>query len=248
MRDRVDNDAFFRGGPPALEETRADEARDDPFFAHAERPPPPQSVLVALGQSPVKFGLVLFVLGWMGILVQRGFFSQIVAGAPLFEEPAKVGAILALVGLLRIRPMLLRVPLAALAGAGFGVFEHVVTYAEEDVAGYALRVAFHAISTATSMAAFSALEPDADVRLRWAATLPATLLHYANNFGALVFAFAALLVPAIEVVAMAWSVTATVLLGVAMMLIVSRRLPIFARQKGILLPCFQCDFTAILCP
>ena len=218
MPDRVENESFYSTGPTA----KPGVVEEDRFYGRAERPPPQPSALVALAQNPVKFGGILFVVGWMGILVQQGFFSQIVAGAPLFEEPAKVGGAIALAGLLSFRLLLVRLPLAAAMGAGFGVFEHYLTYAEEDAAGYGIRVAFHALSTATSMAAFTALETDPDVRLRWASTIPSTVLHYANNFIALVLGLLSLALPVANDVATFWAMGVTALLSLTLLVIAGR--------------------------
>ncbi|HWH08081.1 MAG TPA: hypothetical protein VNX21_02710 [Candidatus Thermoplasmatota archaeon] len=217
MPDRVENDAFFSRTASPPPQPIVEEQR---FYPTPERPPPRPSFVKDVARSPVKLGGVLFVVGWMGILVQQGLFSQIVAGAPLFEEPAKVGAAIALSGLLSVRLLLLRLPLAAGMGAAFGVFEHWLTYAGEDAGSYTLRVAFHALSTAASMAAFTALEADPDVRLRWAATLPATLLHAANNGMALVLALLSLALPALGEVATWWSAGVTAALGLALLAIV----------------------------
>ena len=226
-RERLENDAFF-SGPPAAPEVVVEEER---FYATTERPPERPSVLRSVAANPVKFGGVLFIVGWMGILVQQGFFSQVVAGAPLFEEPAKVGAAIALTGLLSVRLLLVRLPIAAALGAGFGVFEHFLTYSGEDAASYALRVAFHALSTATSMAAWSALESDPDVRLRWGATVPATLLHYANNFMALVLGLGSLALPVLGTLATFWAMGVTLLLLVTLVAIAARP-DAFRRRMG----------------
>lgn len=214
----MDNHVVF-GGPPTPPQPAVEEAR---FYGTLERPPPLPSALASLAASPVKFGGILFVLGWMGILVQQGFFSQVVAGAPLFEEPAKVGAAIALTGLLSMRLLVVRLPIAAAMGAGFGVFEHFLTYSEEDPTSYAIRVAFHALSAAASMAAWSALESDPDVRLRWASTIPATVLHYANNFVALVLGIGSLALPILGTIATFWATGITALLLVTLVAIAAR--------------------------
>lgn len=213
MSDRVDNDAFYQAQPSRPEGA---EVAPERFYASAETPVARPSPLVTLPARPIAFGMLLFLVGWIGIAFQQGLFSQIVAGAPLFEEPAKVGGAIALAALLGFRSNLLRLPLALAFGAGFGILEHYLSYSAEDPVGFAVRVAFHAISTATSMAAWTALEPSADARLRWATTLPATLLHYANNFVALVLGLPAVLLPALEPVAMGWSIAVTLVLAFVM--------------------------------
>lgn len=230
MDGPIDNEAFYAGRA-----TPRDEAVDeDRFYAAPGRPPAAPSPLATLAARPVHFGTILFVLGWLGIAFQRGIFHQIVAGAPLFEEPAKVGGAIVLVALLGLRSPLLRLPIAALFGAGFGVMEHFLTYAEEDVLGLAVRIAFHGLSAAASMAAWSALEPDPDARLRWAATIPSTLLHYANNFVALVLGLSSVLLPWLSTLATAWSIAVTVILGATLVLIALRPEPFRAGVGSIL--------------
>lgn len=196
----------------------------DAFYPATGEPLPPshRSLFVAAAEHPVRFGLALFALGWIGILIQASFLQQVVVGAPVFEEPAKVGLAIALVSWLRMRALWLRLPLALAFGAGFGVFEHYSTYAAEDVSTWGLRTAFHAASTVLSMAAFSALEPAPDVRIRWASTIASTLLHYANNFVSLVLGFVAIAIPLADVVATGWGVMATILLAVATIAVVLR--------------------------
>lgn len=218
MPDRQENEDFFaRRAPPPQAPGIVEESR---FYPTAERPSPRPPFVVDVARNPVKLGGVLFVVGWMGIIVQQGLFQQIVAGAPLFEEPAKVGGAIALAGLLSLRLLLLRLPIAAGMGAGFGIFEHWLTYAEEDATSYALRVAFHSLSAAASMAAFTALESDADVRLRWAATVPATLLHAANNALALLLGVISLAVPFAAEAATWWSAGVTAALALTLLAIV----------------------------
>src|SRR5581483_8383747 len=136
----------------------------------------------------VLYGGLLFLMGWAGILFQRGVLRQLIVGAPLFEELAKLGPALVVVGLLRLRPIALRLPFAWASCAAFGFLEHALTYAEEPPLYLGLRVAFHLATCGLSMTAFTLLESFADARVRWGATLPSSLVHAANNFGALLFA------------------------------------------------------------
>ena len=181
------------------------------FYAGRPRPPLETPVAVRAAATPLRFALVLFLVGWAGILFQAGLFQQIVFGAPVFEELAKLGPALLVVVLLRARSLWVRMPLALASGAAFGVMEHYVTYVEEDVASYAGRVAFHAFSPALSMLVYGAVESYADVRARWASTIPATLFHWANNFMAVVFGFGSLFVPfSLDAIALSWGVAVTV--------------------------------------
>jgi hypothetical protein len=151
--------------------------------------PPPARAPTFFERLPgrrVAFGAVLFLFGWLGILFQRDVLRQLVVGAPLFEEMAKFGLALVFVGFLRVGPTGLRMPFAWASGAGFGVLEHFLTYADEPTLFWGLRVAFHAATAGLSMAIFGLLEPLADVRVRWATTLTSSAFHAANNLGALV--------------------------------------------------------------
>jgi len=161
--------------------------------------------------TPLRYATILFLAGWTGILFQAGFFQQVVFGAPVFEELAKFGPALILVTLLGVRSNWVRLPLAWLSGAAFGVMEHSVTYAQEPIWVFVERVLFHAGATGLSMLVYGALEGIADVRARWGATLPATLLHWAFNFGAVVLGFASLLVGDTEPAGNGYAVLITVI-------------------------------------
>lgn len=195
MQPELESEAFYPSGSPA--------------------PAAQRSFLIAAADPAWRFGLVLFGLGWAGILLQASFFQQVVIGAPLFEEPAKVGLPIALAAVLGIGAMWARLPIAGAFGAGFGVLEHFLTYADEDPFSLWIRISFHALSTMLSMAAWTALEPEADLRLRWTTTVPSTILHYANNLVAVVLGSAALALPVLERVASGWSLFATILLALA---------------------------------
>lgn len=211
VRDRIEGTVFYAAEERA---PRTPSVPEPVFYAGRERPPLEVPVAVRAAATPLRFALVITAVGWGGILFQAGLLQQIVFGAPVFEELAKFGPPLALVVLLRARSLAIRLPLAWLAGAAFGVMEHYVTYAEEPIYVYAGRVAFHAIAPGLSMLTYGALESFGDVRARWAATVPATLFHWANNFAALVLGFAGLLSPLpVEPVGLAWgsAITAAML-------------------------------------
>ena len=55
------------------------------------------------------------------------------------------------------------------------------------------------------MAVYTLLEGAPDLRARWGATLPSSLLHWANNFAAVVVTLGALLAPWAEFVGELWS-------------------------------------------
>lgn len=202
MRERFSNDVFFaasRGRP------RAPTVPEVAFYAGRPRPPAEAGLMERASATPARFAFLLFALGWGGILFQAGFFQQVVFGAPVFEELAKLGLALVVGFLLRTRSLWILLPLAWASGAAFGVMEHHLTYVQEDIASYAGRVAFHSGATGLSMLFFDAFHRFPDVRARWAATLPATLFHWANNFAALVFGFGSLFIPSLTLVAEGWS-------------------------------------------
>lgn len=212
LRDRIENDVFFASddrprAPPTIPEAV--------FYAHRPRPPAEVPVAVRAAATPMRFALVVFLVGWAGILFQAGLFQQIVFGAPVFEELAKLGPALIAALLLRARTLWVRVPLALASGAAFGVMEHYVTYVEEDTVTYAGRVVFHALAPALSIVVYTALEDYPDVRARWASTIPATLFHWANNFAAVLFGFGSIFAPfSLDAVALGWSGLVTASMGV----------------------------------
>lgn len=153
-------------------------------------PPPPAPAgpgpVESIPHEPLKHGAILAGVGFLGTLVLAAdFLRQVVVGAPFFEELLKFGLALVLVGALRITPGALRVLVGLVPGAAFGVFEHYVTYSSEPLLVLADRIAFHSGASAFSMALYHALAPLPDARIRWFAPLPSMLLHWANNFLAL---------------------------------------------------------------
>ena len=224
---RFDNALFFaderqRQGPPAIPEA---------VFYERPRPPPEVSLAARAALTPLRFALLLFAVGWAGILFQTGFLRQVVFGAPVFEELAKLGLALVPVAAFRIRNAWVRLALGWLSGAAFGVFEHYSTYADEDVYLHAGRVAFHGGTAGLSMAFYHAFEDMDDVRTRWASTVLSTLLHWANNFGAVVLAFAAIPFPVFELVALGWAslVTVVILVLTALILLARPRFEAWSR-------------------
>lgn len=203
---RFDNDQFFgdRMRPQALAVVP-----EDVFYAGALRPPPEMPLALRTSLTPLRFALVLFLVGWAGILFQAGFFQQVVFGAPVFEEMAKVGLALLPVVLLRIRGLWLRVPFGLASGAGFGVMEHYTTYSDEPAWMFAGRILFHAVTAGLSMAFYDAFDELGDPRARWATTAVPTLFHWANNFGAVVFGFGSLVLPALDPVGTGWATLVT---------------------------------------
>lgn len=159
------------------------------MFYGAPPPPAPSapSAFETLPRDPRRHAAVLAGVGLLGtIVLGADFLRQVVVGAPLFEELLKFGLALLLVTMLRARAGPLRVLVALVPGAAFGAFEHAFTYASEPMLVFADRVVFHAGSTALSMAVYHAIEPVPDARLLWFAPLPSMLVHWANNFLAVV--------------------------------------------------------------
>lgn len=209
MARRVENAVFFASerraqGVPHVQESA--------FYTGRARPAPETSVAIRLAATSRRFSIAIFLIGWAGILFQASFLQQVVFGAPVFEELAKVGLALVPVAFLRIRSLPLRLALAWASGAGFGIMEHYVTYSDESMSMYGQRIAFHALATGLSMLYYHAFETLPDVRTRWAATLPSTLVHWANNFGAVALGLSSIALPIPDAVGMAWGVLLSSLL------------------------------------
>jgi hypothetical protein len=213
LAQRIDNEEFFPTPSPLpawVVARRSWFIAEDEFY-DAPRPPVEASWLARAAAHPMRFGAILFAVGWAGILLQLGFFRQLVVGAPLFEELAKFGPPLMLVALLRARTLWARLPWAWASGAAFGVFEHYSTYPDESLVIFGERIAFHAGATGLSMALFTVVEHLPDVRARWMSTLAASIIHWGNNFGALVFALFTVFLPVMSDVALFWAFSMTVL-------------------------------------
>ena len=221
----IPNEAFF-----VASSTHAHAARpqgvgipEDVFYGDARRPPAETPLIVRAAVRPLAFGGFLFLLGWLGIFAQRSAVRQIVVGAPVFEEMAKFGLALVVVSLLGTRHLVARLPVAWLSGLSFGVFEHFLTYSAEPGYELAVRAAFHAGTCGLSMAAFSVLEPLGDVRARWGSTLASSLLHWANNFAAIVLALVSVVTPSADIVGQVWSTIVVVVAFVVTIGVVTNR-------------------------
>lgn len=206
LRERYSNDVFFAA---TRRPTQPGAVAEDVFYAKRPRPPRDEDIAELGARTPLRFATLLFLAGWTGILFQAGFFQQVVFGAPVFEELAKFGPALLVSTLLRTRSNWVRLPLAWLSGGAFGVMEHYVTYPAEELWVYVERVVFHGGATGLSMLVYGALESLPDVRARWATTAPATLLHWAFNFGAVVLGLGSLILPIGEVVSGGYAVLIT---------------------------------------
>jgi hypothetical protein len=163
-----------------------------PQLAPSSPAPPSASFFARVSAKPIAFGPLLFAIGWIGILFQRGFLHQLIVGAPIFEELAKLGLALFVVAILHARGIALRLPFGWASGALFGVFEHVTTYADEEPLFLGLRIAFHAASCGLAITMYTVLERLPDTRARWASTAISSALHAANNIGALALAVVSL--------------------------------------------------------
>lgn len=223
--EEIPNDVFFmaRAARAHAHKRVPASVPEEVFYDEARRPAAETPLVVSAAQRPLAFGGLLFLLGWLGILAQRSALRQIVVGAPVFEEMAKFGLALALVALLGLRHIFARLPFAWVSGLGFGVLEHFLSYGDEPWYGLAVRAAFHAGTCGLSMAAFCVLEPILDVRARWGATLASSLLHWANNFAAIVVALVSLAAPSAEFVGELWSTVVVILAYVATFLVVTHR-------------------------
>ena len=207
----IDNDAFFGGPSPTAPWPPRPGPASVPevaFYGDA-RPPAEPGIVVRAAQRPLAFGSVLFLLGWLGILMQRSPLRQLVVGAPVFEECAKFGLALVVLALLGARSVAARLPYAWLSGLGFGVLEHVLSYSDEPWLFMLVRAAFHAAAAGLSMAVYSAVEPLPDVRVRWGSTLASSLVHWANNFGQVLVAILVAFAPALDGLSLWWAVAVT---------------------------------------
>lgn len=175
--------------PPDREAARESSVSASVFY---ERDPPPERrPLDSWVQDPRRQAAVFALAGFLGVFVeQANILFQIVVGAPVFEELFKFGIALGLVSLLRVPSRVPRFLLAALVGAGFGWLEHAVTYPEEAAAALRFRLGFHAATPALSMAVYDSLASLANHRIRWAVTVPASAVHWLNNFTAVLLGFA----------------------------------------------------------
>lgn len=208
----IENEAFFLSAAPLEWPPRQGHGTSIPaaVFYGDERPSTAEEPFtVRFARNPLAFAGILFLVGWIGILAQRGFLRQLVVGAPVFEEFAKLGLALVVVTLLRVRPVWLRLPFGWASGAAFGVMEHFLSYGAETPFLYAARVAFHATACGLSMAVFSLVESLSDSRARWISTVASTLLHWANNFGAVVLALLALLLGGVDIIGLGWPLAVT---------------------------------------
>ena len=137
-------------------------------------------------RRPASFALAFLAAGFTAVFLhQADELTQLVFGAPIFEEAFKFGlALLATAAGVVSRPGI-RIAVAWAVGAGFGWLEHVTSYPAEEQLVFWGRLAFHGAATGLSMTAYVLACRVADPRARWVSTIPASLLHYANNTGQL---------------------------------------------------------------
>jgi hypothetical protein len=139
--------------------------------------------------TPLHFASVLVGLGFFSVFVdQASLLTQLVLGAPVFEEFVKFGLALLLVawlprpaGVAGAPAVAVRMAAAWACGAGFGWLEHTVSYGSEGPGLLMVRMVFHGAAAGLSMACFTVLERLPDVRSRWFSTLPSSFLHYLVN-------------------------------------------------------------------
>lgn len=168
--------------------------------ALAHPAPPGATGLRAWPARRLRFGLLLTLSTALIVFLAMfqltaGLFYHLIIVAPIFEELFKFGLALTVASLLRLRAPLLRFAAGVLSGSAFGVLEHFVSYSTEPALLFADRVLFHSGATALSMVAFTVLESYPDPAVRWVATVPATLVHAANNLAAVLVALLAVAVP-----------------------------------------------------
>lgn len=148
-----------------------------------------------LPANPVLFGLVAFLIGAIGTLFAGlTFFQKLVIVAPIFEENAKFGAAVIVLGVLRLRDTPSILALGFIAGACFGFLEHHVSYSTESDLQLVGRTLFHGFSAGLSvmvLVAFYRTFPG-HISVRWLSTVPSIAVHSINNLGALLLALVAL--------------------------------------------------------
>lgn len=196
--DRIPAESFFPDGDtggadpssPGGEFREARSIEDEAFYddvVEEEGPGP----LDRWALDPRMQAGVFALAGFFGVFVEQANpVFQLVVGAPVFEELLKFGIALGAATLLSLDNRLVRFLLAAAAGAGFGMLEHAITYPGEPAEVLRFRVAFHAAAPALSMALYDAVQPLDNHRVRWGAIIPAALVHWLNNFVALLLGVA----------------------------------------------------------
>ncbi len=215
--ERIDADLFYDDAIVGVTGAAHDGHRglDAGGFFQRDDPVSMAHFLHRVAAQPWKFAAVVFGFGFFAVFIrQSNIFFQIILGAPIFEEMVKFGlamlistALIWLLGGARLRSwespwwLAIRLPAALAVGAGFGFMEHYTTYASESDWSFFWRVMFHSLATGTSMIAFQAVLPSADLRVRWLAMVPAIFLHYVNNYGAVILGVGSLLISGLSTVA-----------------------------------------------
>jgi len=149
---------------------------------------------VRLATQEARFGLVFLLVGFIAVFLSpMGFLAQVLMGAPIFEEAMKFGLAVLLTSHPAARTLWLRLPVAWLVGAGFGVMEHYLTYPSEPDWLFAERCAFHGLSTGASVVLHRVLVGHPEPALRWGSTIPSVVLHYLNNLAAVVIGLSTLI-------------------------------------------------------
>ncbi|MFA5942950.1 MAG: hypothetical protein WC876_00615 [Candidatus Thermoplasmatota archaeon] len=148
-----------------------------------------------LSRTDLRLALAFFVAGAVVVFLnQMPFLAQVLIGAPLFEEAFKLGLALLPCAALKVRWLTIRLPVALVVGAGFGLLEHALSYSTEDDVILYGRMAFHGLSTGLSMLVLHGLGGGGR-RLLLATTLPSTFIHAANNTAAVELALLSIVVP-----------------------------------------------------
>lgn len=176
---RLDNDLFFDGRIVTM---AREEHAESEFFVEPSHDT--WTWWEKILHREWRIAMFLFGAGFLAVFVnQMPIYFQIVLGAPIFEEMFKFG--LALLLVFWIPWGAIRIPMALAIGGGFGVLEHYVTYVEEPNFSYFWRVAFHSLSTGTSMIFYQLMQ--SRDRLTWPVALaPSVIIHYVNNTGAVI--------------------------------------------------------------
>lgn len=229
--DRLAPDLFYDPhvvGAAGIERRGHRGLDSDRFFVHEDPLSHRAHFMLRVANRPWLFAGIVFGFGFFAVFVrQADLFTQIILGAPIFEEMVKFGLALLIslaiewvAGGFMLRSwrhpgwLGLRLPIALAVGAGFGIMEHAFTYSSESRSSYVWRTLFHALATGTSMIVFHAVLLSRDVRTRWLAVLPSVFIHYLNNYAALVLGIGSLAIAPLATAASVWSMALVVSLGV----------------------------------
>lgn len=131
--------------------------------------------------SPVYFGNACAFFGLWAVLFVGIGIQRVIVIAPIFEELLKFGIAIVVSSVLFDRSTAARVGVAIVVGSLFGVIEHATTYPDEADVIYLYRTAFHATTTAVSVAVYTMFEQAEMDGLLWVSPVFPMLFHFFYN-------------------------------------------------------------------